>query len=616
MTQSPATSSVPNSGLRIVHKILLAFAAVLVCAVALGAFAENRLAKVNELAATIGGYWLPATRNVGFLAFQAQRVRSSEASFILASGDDRDREAALLQETRAQVEKGFAAQFALAMSDEERGRWLKLQKDWQDYLAADKNYLETAQSQGNLSAVNLYIGAMRKTINAFQDEMDADAKRNLDIGGAAVAEAAALGVSAGHNIIAALIGVGVLCAAIGFALSRSLSRPITALTQSMTRLADGDLAADAPGAERGDEVGAMARSVLVFKQHAEERRRLEAEAESQRATLDSERAQTAEERARAAQQQAAAISELGAALRALAAGNLSRRLGAGFPEQFTAIRDDFNAAVGALAEMIHAVTESIQTIEAGARQLSSASQDLAQRAEKQAGSLEESYGAMRELTTVVSRTAEASTKTKDIVAEANSETRTNIALVAEAVEAIERIKGSSEKIGAIIGVIDEIAFQTNLLALNAGVEAARAGEAGRGFAVVAMEVRGLAQRSAGAAKEIKELILQSTGEVHRGVDLVNATGVAFDRVKSRMSYIDGGIADITAQAVDQTNTLKQVNLAIAEIDQATQLNASMAEEATAACQSLSNECARLMQMAGQFQLAGDRATTPERRRAA
>jgi methyl-accepting chemotaxis protein len=159
---------------------------------------------------------------------------------------------------------------------------------------------------------------------------------------------------------------------------------------------------------------------------------------------------------------------------------------------------------------------------------------------------------------------------------------------------------SSQKIGATIGVIDEIAFQTNLLALNAGVEAARAGDAGRGFAVVASEVRILAQRAAEAAQDIKKLISRCSTEVANGVELVGAAGRAFDQLNNQISAIDGGIADIAGQAVEQSGTLKEVNTAMGEMDIATQQNASMAEEAKAACQSLADESAQLTKMIAKF----------------
>jgi methyl-accepting chemotaxis protein len=175
------------------------------------------------------------------------------------------------------------------------------------------------------------------------------------------------------------------------------------------------------------------------------------------------------------------------------------------------------------------------------------------------------------------------------------------------------IKTSSEQIGRIIGVIDEIAFQTNLLALNAGVEAARAGEAGRGFAVVAAEVRALAQRSAQAAKEIKALISTSETQVRQGVALVGETGEALKRILSQVNDINRVVEEIAVGAKEQSRGLDEINSAIGHMDQVTQQNAAAAEESTAASRTMSNETAQLAELVGQFQVGraeGARETRP------
>ena len=173
----------------------------------------------------------------------------------------------------------------------------------------------------------------------------------------------------------------------------------------------------------------------------------------------------------------------------------------------------------------------------------------------------------------------------------------------QAVDAMGKIEKSSQGIGQIISVIDEIAFQTNLLALNAGVEAARAGDAGRGFAVVASEVRALAQRSADAAKEIKALIAASSSEVGNGVKLVAETGESLARIVAKVSEINSVVGEIAASAQEQATGLQQINIAVNQMDQTTQQNAAMAEEATAASRSLSQETGQLSGLVGQFQIS-------------
>jgi methyl-accepting chemotaxis protein len=176
--------------------------------------------------------------------------------------------------------------------------------------------------------------------------------------------------------------------------------------------------------------------------------------------------------------------------------------------------------------------------------------------------------------------------------------------VNRAVAAMSAIESSSSQIGQIIGVIDEIAFQTNLLALNAGVEAARAGEAGKGFAVVASEVRALAQRSAGAAKEIKDLISHSSTQVSDGVGLVGRTGEALSQIAAQVSEIDSLVAEIAAAARQQSMGLAEVNSALGQMDQMTQQNAAMVEETAAASAKLTEDSRELDHAVGRFQLAG------------
>jgi methyl-accepting chemotaxis protein len=177
-----------------------------------------------------------------------------------------------------------------------------------------------------------------------------------------------------------------------------------------------------------------------------------------------------------------------------------------------------------------------------------------------------------------------------------------------------KIEQSAKEISQIISVIDEIAFQTNLLALNAGVEAARAGDAGRGFAVVASEVRALAQRSAGAAKEIKSLISASARQVDQGVDLVGQTGAALQRIVAQIAEINGVVAEISASASEQSTGLHQVNSAVNQMDQVTQQNAAMVEQSTAASHALARESEELARLISRFNIGEDRRESDDRQR--
>lgn len=325
-----------------------------------------------------------------------------------------------------------------------------------------------------------------------------------------------------------------------------------------------------------------------------------------------EEARIAAEAAATARERELVANSVGHALSQLADKNLAFRMNFDLPNAYQGLQTDFNEAIGHLEQALKNVWAATQAITVGSQELANASENLAARTEVQAANLEETSAAMNELSSVVNSTATSASKTKDVISSAKIEAEASAAVVKRTIGAIHEIRNSSQQISQIVSVIDEIALQTNLLALNAGVEAARAGEAGRGFAVVASEVRALARRSAESAKEIKSLVGKANAEVASGVKLAGETELAINRIMSQVTLIDGGIAQIATRALDQAATLKQVNTAISEIDQTTQQNAAMAEQATAACQALVCESDQLMAMVGEFNIGRMQSQAPRR----
>jgi methyl-accepting chemotaxis protein len=382
-------------------------------------------------------------------------------------------------------------------------------------------------------------------------------------------------------------------------------RPLSALTQAMKRIADGDFTVTVPSLGRGDEVGAMASTVEIFKEGGRERAQLQSEAADFQHQLDRKLKETEDAFEGAGREQKLIVENMASALAKLAEGDLTVRLSEPVAAEYQTLKSDFNAAVASLEATVRALTVSVSTIRGGTQELSNASNDLSRRTEQQAATLEETAAALDEITATVTKTAEGATYAREAVSEAKCDAERSGEVVREAVAAMSGIEHSSRQIGQIIGVIDEIAFQTNLLALNAGVEAARAGDAGRGFAVVASEVRALAQRSADAAKEIKTLISTSARQVASGVDLVGQTGSALDRIITGVAKINGIVSEIAVAAKEQASGLHQVNKAMNQMDQVTQQNAAMVEQSTAASHSLSQETEGLAQLTGRFHVGQD-----------
>lgn len=403
------------------------------------------------------------------------------------------------------------------------------------------------------------------------------------------------------GVLACLVAV-----VMGVLLTRGLAVPIRGLTAAMRRLADGDTAIDVPAKERGDELGSMAAAVEVFRTNALAARAMEAEAKQQRSIAETERAERARLDQERAQAMAQATQTLAGGLSELAKGNLTVRLNSAFASEFEQLRADFNDALSQLAETLSAVAQATNSIDDGSREISLSTNDLSVRTERQAASLEETAAALDEITVNVRNASNRVEEARAAAIDAAKSAEASGTVVAKAVEAMGRIEQSSQSISNIIGVIDEIAFQTNLLALNAGVEAARAGEAGKGFAVVAQEVRELAQRSAVAAREIKDLIRVSTEEVATGVQLVSDTGSALKTIEGFITTVNQQMNAIATAAKEQSSGLAEVNSAVNQMDQLTQQNAAMVEETSAASAGLADQSVNLRQLVQRFEVGGVR----------
>lgn len=399
------------------------------------------------------------------------------------------------------------------------------------------------------------------------------------------------------NAEQAIVLIAASTTAIALALSwlfrKAIADPYVTTVVRMEALADGDLEGEILFTDYQDCVGRMTRAMHSFRDAAVAR-------------IEAEQA------LRNSQDQRTVVSTLSDGLKRFAQGDFSKEIEARFGDEYEELRTNFNIACASLQETLSAVSDAATSIRSGSSEISSASDDLARRTEQQAANLEETASAMSEITDAVSQTAVGAQQVDGSVSDVHLDATEGGRIVQDAIGAMGDIQASSQEIAQIINVIDGIAFQTNLLALNAGVEAARAGDAGKGFAVVANEVRALAQRSADAASNIKELIGTSTKQVERGVDLVGRTGAALDRIVTRIGAITEQARGISSAAELQANGLKQVNMTVADMDKMTQQNAAMVEQATAAARSLADRGTELQALVNRFVLAGHARTNVAR----
>jgi len=289
-------------------------------------------------------------------------------------------------------------------------------------------------------------------------------------------------------------------------------------------------------------------------------------------------------------------------LGAMSQGDLTARIEAKYHGAFEQLKNDANKTNEQLASIITRIKENTNLVNAAASEISSGNMDLSRRTESQAASLEETSASMEEMTSSVKQNADNASQANELAMSTQDHAQQGTSIVEEAIAAMHKIDESSSKITNIITVIDEIAFQTNLLALNASVEAARAGEHGRGFAVVATEVRNLAGRSATAAKEIKDLIVDSSEKVEEGSRLVNQSGETLQTIMDSVKKVTEIVGDIANASQEQASGIEQVNIAISEIDAVTQQNTALVEEASASAETMSEQSSELNQLVEFFEI--------------
>ncbi len=480
-------------------KIVGGFAAVLVCTVVLGLFALQRLGVMDHTSAVIGSVALPRTRGLDDIAYQTMRYRQLEADAALAPDpDSRHGDEAALARAGDAAETAFVAYDELLHQDGERRRVSGMRHAWTDYVQQDGRYFSALHASDVDGAVGLYRGDMQHSFMLFQDRLHAEMMQNAAAAAAASRHGSKVHASGRRWILVAIGLAALLCVAAGWSLVRNIAVPLVAMTTAMRRLAGHDMGTIVPSAGRGDEIGAMAAALQVFKDSMEKADRLRAEKEAEHAARE-QRTARIESLVGAFEQQ------IGRTVSVLAAASTEMEATASSMTE-TATHTDTRAV--ALAQAAEESSSGVQTVAAASSQLAASITEINRQVVSSAGLTSQAVGSVR--------------RTDDTV---------------------RALSDSAGRIGKVVELITSIASQTNLLALNATIEAARAGDAGKGFAVVASEVKSLAQQTARATDEIAAQIAQ----------VQQATGGAVDAIRQIGGLIEevGVITHSIAAAVEQ-----------------------------------------------------------------
>lgn len=506
------------------------------------------------------------------------------------------------------------------MASEMMGELADIRREFVDTFNLAAPYFRTLADRTETASERDFVSALERDFNAWVQNAEADeqlfdthrdmltAEQEADDFAAQMDEAAEVllatlegvadaadAVSDGADDLAAeqlrssqlimsimLLGMIAFGAGIAWTSARFISKPIRELTETMEQMTSGNLDTKLEPTDRTNEVGKMTNALVVFLDGEVKRREQEAR----------EKART-EETARVVQGLSNALSEL-------SNGDLTTRINMAFGGDFEVLKENFNTSLERLQSILKEVIAKSETISGGSDGLSSAAENLAIRTEQQAAALTETVATVGQIKGSVETTASSADAANSMVVDTRQLADDGSGIVKDMVAAMDEIEKGSKQISQIIGTIDDIAFQTNLLALNAGVEAARAGEAGRGFAVVASEVRALAQRAGEAAKEIKDLIETSQGQVANGARLTLDADGALQKISEKVVQVSEKVSEINAAAQSQAQGVSEISIAMNDLDNLTQQNAAMVEETTAAAVELKSDVSDLRRGASVF----------------